>query len=81
MKNNVGSTDRVVRILVALIVAGLLLAGAVEGTLGVVLGILASILVLTSLLSFCPLYALFGISTRRKGSTGDSQTNSKGQNR
>jgi ABC-type transport system involved in cytochrome bd biosynthesis fused ATPase/permease subunit len=75
MKNNVGSTDRVVRLLVALTVAGLLLAGAVEGTLGVFLGILASILVLTSLVSFCPLYALFGISTRRKGSTVDSQSN------
>jgi len=75
MKDNVGSTDRVVRLLVALTVAGLLLAGAVEGTLGVFLGILASILVLTSLVSFCPLYALFGISTRRKGSTVDSQSN------
>lgn len=66
MKKNVGPADRVIRILLAVIFAALLFAGAVEGTFGVVLGILAALLVLTSMVSFCPLYAPFGISTRQK---------------
>jgi hypothetical protein len=68
MKKNVGSADRAVRIILAVVCAALIFSGAVEGTLAVHLGILAAVLVLTSLTSFCPLYALFGISTQKRGS-------------
>lgn len=63
MKKNMGSVDRVVRVLIAAIIAGLYLGGAISGTLGIVLLVLAGVFVLTSLVSFCPLYAPFGIST------------------
>lgn len=63
MKKNMGTTDRVIRILIAALVAALYFGGIVEGTLGIVLMVLAGIFLLTSLISFCPLYAPFGLST------------------
>ncbi|MDI1354254.1 MAG: DUF2892 domain-containing protein [bacterium] len=68
MKLNVGTTDKVVRILLALIIAGLYYAKLIDGTLAIVLLILAAVLILTSFVSFCPLYLPFGISTRKKES-------------
>lgn len=65
MKKNMGSADRIVRILIALLAAYLYYAGIVTGTLGVVLIVVAVVFVLTSLVSFCPLYAIFGINTCR----------------
>lgn len=58
-----GVVDKTVRIIIAAIVAGLYYAGTISGTLGIVLLVLAGVFVLTSLVSFCPLYTLFGIST------------------
>ena len=58
-----GTVDKTVRIIIAAIVAGLYYAGTISGTLGIVLLVLAGVFVLTSLVSFCPLYTLFGIST------------------
>ena len=66
MKKNMGTIDKVIRILVAVIFAVLYLTHVVSGTLGIILLVLAGIFVLTSLLSFCPLYLPFGISTRKK---------------
>ncbi len=63
MKKNMGSTDKIVRIILALIVVALYYFGVIEGTLAYVLLALAAIFVLTSLISFCPLYAPFGMST------------------
>ena len=63
MKKNMGSTDRIIRVIIAAIVAVLYFTGTVTGTLGIVLLILAGVFVLTSLVSFCPLYAPFGLST------------------
>lgn len=63
MRANMGTTDRVLRVVVAVVVAGLILAGVVQGVLAIVLGVLAAVFVLTSLVGFCPLYAPFGIST------------------
>jgi hypothetical protein len=63
MKKNMGTTDKVVRILIAIIVGVLYFNGTISGTLGIVLLALASIFVLTSLISFCPLYSPFKIST------------------
>lgn len=66
MKKNMGSTDRVIRVILAIVFALLYFTGTVSGTLGLVLLILGAIFLLTSVVSFCPLYAPFGISTRKK---------------
>lgn len=66
MKANMGSADRLVRILIAIVVGVLYYKGVLTGTLGAVLLILAGVFVLTSLFSFCPLYTLFGWSTCKR---------------
>lgn len=58
-----GIADRVIRVIIAAVIAGLYFGGIVTGTLGIVLLVLAGIFVLTSLVGFCPLYAPFGIKT------------------
>lgn len=63
MKKNMGNVDRAIRVLLAIVIAALYFTGTVSGTLGIVLLALAGIFVLTSFVSFCPLYAPFGIST------------------
>ncbi len=63
MKKNVGNTDRIIRLIVAVVVALLFFNNIITGTLGIVLMVLAVIFVLTSLVSFCPLYTIFGMST------------------
>lgn len=63
MKKNMGTGDRVIRVIIAAVIAVLFFTGVVKGTFGIVLLVLAGIFVLTSLISFCPLYAPFGIKT------------------
>lgn len=63
MKKNMGSTDRIIRFIVAAIFLVLYFTGTVTGTWGIVLLIVAGIFILTSFVSFCPLYAPFGLST------------------
>ena len=63
MKKNMGTLDRVLRVLVALAIGGLYMAGVISGPLAIGLGVLAVIFFLTSLVSFCPLYVPLGIST------------------
>lgn len=65
MKKNMGSTDKIIRFILAAIFVALYFTGTVAGTWGVVLLLLAGVFVLTSLISFCPLYAPFGLSTRK----------------
>ncbi|WP_456429666.1 YgaP family membrane protein [Rhodocaloribacter sp.] len=66
MKKNMGSVDRIIRLVVALVLGVLVFTGTVSGTLAVILGIVAVIFLLTSMVSFCPLYAPFHLSTRKK---------------
>ena len=66
MKKNMGGTDRIIRILVAAVIAILYVTEVITGTLGIVLIILAGIFLLTSFISFCPLYLPFGLKTTRK---------------
>jgi hypothetical protein len=66
MKKNMGTIDKVIRILVAVVVVALYLTNVISGTLAIILLILSGVFILTSLLSFCPLYLPFGISTRKK---------------
>lgn len=61
-----GYADKVVRILVALIIIGLYFGQIISGTLAIVLLVFAGVFILTSFMSFCPLYYPFGISTRKK---------------
>lgn len=63
MKKNIGNTDKLVRLILALVIAVLYFTNVIEGTLAVVLGIVALVLVLTSLINFCGIYAIFGCST------------------
>jgi hypothetical protein len=63
MKKNMGNVDRTVRILLAVVFAVLYFSGTVTGTMGYVLLALGAIFVLTSLVSFCPIYAIVGLST------------------
>ncbi|HEC12458.1 MAG TPA: DUF2892 domain-containing protein [Acidiferrobacteraceae bacterium] len=65
MKKNVGTIDRVIRVLLAATVGVLYYTGDITGTAAIVLGILAVVFLLTSLVSFCPLYPLIGLSTRK----------------
>jgi hypothetical protein len=67
MKPNMGAADKVVRILVAIVIAGLYFTNIISGTLAIILLVFAGVFILTSFMSFCPLYLPFGISTRKKG--------------
>lgn len=66
MKQNMGSIDRVLRIIIAVVIASLYFAHMLTGTLGIVLMALAGIFLLTSFIGTCPLYLPFGINTRAK---------------
>lgn len=63
MKKNMGNTDKIVRVIIALVIATLFFTDVITGTLGIILMVLAGIFVLTSLINFCPLYSIFGVST------------------
>ncbi len=58
-----GTTDRVIRLIVAAALLGLYFNGTVSGTLGIVFIVIAAVFTLTTLISFCPLYTLFGMSS------------------
>lgn len=66
MIRNMGSADRFIRIVIAAIVVFLYKANVIGGTTAIILLILSAVFILTSLISFCPLYLPFGISTRKK---------------
>jgi hypothetical protein len=66
MKPNMGTTDKIIRIALAALVAILYFTNVITGTLGIILLVLAGVFVLTSLISFCPLYPLVGMNTTKK---------------
>ena len=63
MKKNMGSADRAIRLLIAVIFAALYFTGTVTGVLGIILIVFAAVFALTSVVSFCPVYTLLGINT------------------
>lgn len=65
MIKNMGNTDRIIRVVAAVIVAVLYFTNVISGTVAIVLGILAGVFILTSLVGTCPLYLPFGIRTRK----------------
>lgn len=66
MKKNMGTTDKAIRILIAVVIGVLYFTHTISGTLAIVLGILAVVFLLTSFINFCPLYLPFGINTSKK---------------
>ncbi|OYU97803.1 MAG: hypothetical protein CFE21_04045 [Bacteroidetes bacterium B1(2017)] len=66
MKKNMGSFDRIARVLVAVVILGLYFTEQITGTAAIILLALAIIFALTSLVSFCPLYLPFGLNTNKK---------------
>lgn len=70
MKTNMGTIDRILRILVAVIIAALYFGDVISGTLATVLLVVAVAFIATSFMGFCPLYFPFGISTKGKKDVG-----------
>jgi hypothetical protein len=66
MKKNMGSTDKIIRIAAAVVIAVLYFTNTISGTLALILGAFAIIFIITSFVSVCPLYIPFGLSTRKK---------------
>lgn len=64
MKKNLGSADRSIRLLVAAIIVVLYFSNIITGTIGIVLLALAGVMIVTSIVGFCPLYTLFRINNR-----------------
>lgn len=66
MKKNMGNADRIIRALAAIVIAVLYFTKQINGTLGIILLAVAAIFLLTSFISFCPLYVPFKIRTNKK---------------
>jgi hypothetical protein len=66
MKKNMGTVDRSIRTILALVVAVLYFTGNITGIAAIILGVFAIIFLATSFVSFCPLYTVFGFSTIKK---------------
>jgi len=66
MKKNMGALDRIIRTILAVVVIVLYFTKQISGTAAIILGIIALIFLLTSLIGFCPLYVPFKISTLKK---------------
>lgn len=63
MKANMGTSDKIIRVIIAVVIGILIYTNVLSDTLAIVLGVLGIVLLLTSLVGFCPLYTLFGIKT------------------
>jgi len=66
MKSNVGTIDKIIRVALAVLFAILYFTKVIPGTFGIVLLALAAVFVLTSFISFCPIWAIFGVNTSKK---------------
>jgi uncharacterized membrane protein len=66
MKKNMGSLDKLIRLMIAIVLIVLYYTNVLKDTLGIVALIVALVFTITSLISFCPLYTMFGIKTCKK---------------
>ena len=64
LNKNMGTVDRIVRIALALVLFGLIVTGTVSGVLAIIMGVVAAIFAVTSVVSFCPIYFVTKLSTR-----------------
>ncbi len=62
MIKNISTPDRILRLVVAAVILGLYLAGAVSGTLGMILLLVAAIFTITSVVNYCPMYQILGMN-------------------
>jgi len=65
MKRNLGTSDRAIRLLIALLITVLYVTNIITGTFGLVLLIIAAVFTLTSFIGFCPIYTVLGICTHK----------------
>ncbi len=66
MKKNVGTVDKVIRLLIAVTVVILYFTNVISGTVGIILLVLSAVLVVTSIVSICPIWLALGLSTKKK---------------
>ncbi len=66
MIQNVGSTDRIIRLILAIVMTGLFLGKLVNDTVGIILVLLSVMFLVTGMVKFCPIYLPFKINTNRK---------------
>ena len=66
MKKNVGTIDKVIRILIAVTVVVLFFTHVITGTLGIILLVLAAVLLATSIISLCPIWLALGVNTKKE---------------
>ena len=66
MKPNMGTVDRIIRLVVVVIIAALYFTNQISGLALIILGVIAAAFLVTSLIGWCPIYAPFGISTKPK---------------
>jgi hypothetical protein len=66
MKKNVGNTDKLIRLIIAVVLFLLVYTGKITGNMEYLALVLALIAALTSLLNYCPIYQIFGINTNKK---------------
>jgi hypothetical protein len=69
MKKNIGTIDKVIRLLIAAVVVILYFTHVITGTLGIILLVVAGVFVLTTLINFCPIWAILGINTLKQEQT------------
>ena len=67
MTKNMGSVDRIMRLAAVVVIAVLYAMGMIGGTVAIILGVIAAAFVVTSLIGWCPLYRIVGVSTNSKG--------------
>jgi small-conductance mechanosensitive channel len=66
MKKNMGTIDRTIRILLAILIAVLYFTNQISGLAAIILGIVAIAFLITSIVGYCPLYVPLKISTIKK---------------
>lgn len=66
MTKNMGTVDRTIRILLAIVVAVLYFTGRISGSLAIILGVIAIVFLVTSFVGWCPAYLPIGLSTRKR---------------
>ena len=66
MKSNVSTADRIIRVIIVAIVVALYFTNTITGIWGIVLMVAAGIILLTSMINFCPIYYALGLSTNKK---------------
>lgn len=66
MKTNMGTADRIIRILIAVVIAILYFTDQITSTAAIILGIIAIVMIITGLIGYCPAYMPFKISTKKK---------------